>query len=72
MPNKNILPTTNMNSNQNKVTSNLIICHRCNYKWTYKGNNPYYCCCPFCRTTIRIGKNIIINLVAWRAVIPKR
>ena len=45
-----------MNLNQNKVTSNLVTCHRCEYEWTYKGNNPYYCCCPFCRTTIRIGK----------------
>lgn len=35
----------------------LIACHRCDYKWTYKGANPYYCCCPRCRTTIRIGKN---------------
>ncbi len=34
-----------------------ISCHRCKYNWLYKGNNPFYCCCPYCRTTIKIGKN---------------
>jgi uncharacterized paraquat-inducible protein A len=48
---------------QNQMTSEsiLIACHRCEYKWTYKGNNPFYCCCPRCRTTIRIGKNYSLD-----------
>ena len=47
-----------MNLIQNQMTDKgtQIVCHRCDYKWTYRGNNPFYCCCPYCRTTIKIGK----------------
>ena len=47
-----------MNLIQNQMTDKgtQIVCHRCDYKWTYRGNNPFYCCCPYCRTTTKIGK----------------
>jgi len=34
-----------------------IKCHRCGKKRFYRGNNPYYTSCTFCRTTISIRKS---------------
>jgi len=34
-----------------------IQCHRCGKKRFYRGNNPYYTSCTFCRTTISIRKS---------------
>ncbi|MGB6629580.1 MAG: hypothetical protein WBE61_15745 [Nitrososphaeraceae archaeon] len=34
-----------------------IKCHRCGKQRFYRGNNPYYTSCTFCRTTISIRKS---------------
>jgi uncharacterized protein YbbK (DUF523 family) len=32
------------------------VCHRCNYRWQYRGNSKYIACCPRCKMTIYIPK----------------
>ena len=34
-----------------------IKCNRCNRIWSYKGLNPYYATCTFCKTSVNIRKN---------------
>ena len=31
-----------------------LICSKCNYKWTYKGRNPYYASCPRCLNKVKV------------------
>jgi len=31
-------------------------CHRCNYRWLYRGNSKYIACCPRCKMTIYLPK----------------
>jgi len=33
-----------------------IECHKCNYRWDYKGKGEYWISCPRCRTNINIKK----------------
>ncbi len=30
---------------------------KCEYQWDYNGKNPFYACCPRCRSSINIEKN---------------
>jgi hypothetical protein len=32
------------------------VCHRCSYRWQYRGNSKYIACCPRCKMTIYIPK----------------
>ena len=33
-------------------------CSRCSKRWLYKGSNPYYATCSFCKNSVNIRKNI--------------
>ena len=37
-------------------SSKQLRCRRCGHIWDYKGNNPYICSCPYCRTTVSLNK----------------
>ena len=48
------------NKTQIKTTTfTELQCQRCNNVWSYKGNNPYFATCSYCRTTVSIKKNKI-------------
>jgi hypothetical protein len=32
------------------------MCHRCSYRWPYRGNSKYIACCPRCKMTVYIPK----------------
>ena len=32
------------------------VCHRCSYRWQYRGNSKYIACCPRCKMAIYIPK----------------
>lgn len=34
-----------------------IQCTRCKYLWLTKSSNPYYVCCPRCKTSVNVRKN---------------
>ena len=34
-----------------------IKCNRCDRIWNYKGLNPYYATCTFCKNSVNIKKN---------------
>lgn len=34
----------------------VLKCHRCGHFWPYKGNNPFVCSCPHCKTTVSVNK----------------
>jgi hypothetical protein len=36
-----------------------IKCNRCNRIWNYKGLNPYYATCTFCKRSVNLRKNKI-------------
>ena len=40
--------------NNNKIQ---IKCNRCDRIWNYKGLNPYYATCTFCKNSVNILKN---------------
>ena len=46
-------------STQNGNREVLIQCHRCGRKRVYRGKNPYFTICNFCRTTVSIKKSKI-------------
>ena len=48
-----------MNSNQLLKTGIELKCQKCGKLWFYKGNNPFYAICSYCRTTVSIRKNRI-------------
>jgi hypothetical protein len=49
-----------MNTSNNQTNKGILLqCHRCPNQWTYRGNNPFYGVCSFCRTTVNIKKNRI-------------
>jgi hypothetical protein len=31
-----------------------LTCHRCDYEWKYKGINPYWASCLFCKATVSV------------------
>jgi PHP family Zn ribbon phosphoesterase len=39
-----------------KIKSLECTCHRCNYRWQYRGNSKYIACCPRCKMTVYIPK----------------
>jgi hypothetical protein len=41
-----------------EVETNKIecVCHRCKYRWLYRGNSKYIACCPRCKMTVYIPK----------------
>ena len=49
------LPSLRKNTATSKKTKGAImICKKCGYEWEYKGVAHYYCCCPRCRSNVRI------------------
>ena len=42
-----------MRENCNKID---CTCHRCNYRWQYRGNSKFIASCPRCKMTIYIPK----------------
>lgn len=34
-----------------------MICRRCGYEWTYKGQNPFFASCPRCKTSVKVIPN---------------
>ena len=47
------------NKTQIETTFKELQCQRCNNIWSYKGNNPYFATCSYCRSTVSIKKNKI-------------
>jgi hypothetical protein len=41
-----------------EIETNKIecVCHRCNYRWQYRGSSKYIACCPRCKMTVYIPK----------------
>lgn len=35
----------------------FIKCQRCGHQWQYRGKNPFFTICTFCRTSVSIRKN---------------
>jgi hypothetical protein len=42
------------------------ICHRCNYRWQYRGSSKYIACCPRCKMTVYIPKMLRLLKEAHR------
>lgn len=34
-------------------------CSRCKSRWIYRGKNPYFCTCTFCKRSVNIKKGMI-------------
>ena len=47
------------NKNQTKTAFTELHCQRCDNIWHYKGNNPYFATCSYCRSTVSIKKSKI-------------
>ena len=30
---------------------------KCKYEWDYRGENPFYACCPRCKGSVKIEDN---------------
>jgi hypothetical protein len=45
------------------------VCHRCNYRWLYRGNSKYIACCPRCKMTVYIPKMLRLLNEAQRHTI---
>jgi hypothetical protein len=50
-----------------KVETNKIecVCHRCSYRWQYRGNSKYIACCPRCKMTVYIPKLLRLRNVCY-------
>ena len=44
------------------------ICHRCKYRWQYRGNSKYIACCPRCKMTVYIPKMLRLLKEAQRNI----
>ncbi|MDD4110181.1 MAG: hypothetical protein PHS54_01355 [Clostridia bacterium] len=33
-----------------------LICQRCKWEWNYSGEREYFCCCPNCKTSVKVLK----------------
>jgi hypothetical protein len=44
-------------SKQAPASGVFIKCQRCGHQWVYRGKNPFFTICTFCRTSISIKKN---------------
>ena len=50
--------TTNLKSDPLPATERKKIkCQRCGRVWTYRGENPYFATCTFCKTTVSIRRS---------------
>jgi len=38
-----------------------LLCQRCQHQWDYKGTNPYYATCPYCKTKVRVLKSVVAD-----------
>ena len=38
-----------------------IKCFHCGHKWDYKGKNPYYVTCPYCRSQVSVRKYKVLQ-----------
>lgn len=47
-----------------------LVCQRCDHRWDYAGNNPFFTLCPRCRTTVRTKKNNVKSLQSERGYQP--
>jgi hypothetical protein len=45
------------------------VCHRCSYRWRYRGNSKYIACCPRCKMTVYIPKMLRLLYEAQRQMI---
>ena len=45
------------------------VCHRCSYRWQYRGNSKYIACCPRCKMTVYIPKMLRLLYEAQRQMI---
>jgi hypothetical protein len=45
-------------------------CHRCGNDWTYKGKNPYYACCTYCKAIVNIRKQKVIDQDSTHSQLP--
>jgi phage FluMu protein Com len=43
--------------NLKKYNSREVLCHRCEKLWYTRSLNPYYVCCPRCKTSVNVRKN---------------
>ena len=48
-----------MNSSEINNNGQYLECPRCSKCWLYKGANPYYATCSFCKYSVNIRKNKI-------------
>jgi len=46
----------NVKSDKIKNKGVKVVCQRCGHKWNYTGSNPYYTCCPYCKSSNKIPK----------------
>ncbi len=42
-------------------TVQRLKCKRCEYEWDYRGKNPYYACCPYCKNQAHVKNNAIVQ-----------
>jgi hypothetical protein len=45
------------------------VCHRCDYRWQYRGSSKYIACCPRCKMTVYIPKMLRLRNEAHRHMI---
>lgn len=34
-----------------------LVCQRCAHSWRYRGYNPYFAICSFCKTTVQVRRS---------------
>jgi hypothetical protein len=47
------------------------VCHRCSYRWQYRGNSKYITCCPRCKMTVYIPQMLRLLNEAHRNIIHR-
>jgi hypothetical protein len=38
----------------------FLICQKCNNKWLYRGRNPYFAICSWCKSTVQVRKHKLV------------
>lgn len=41
---------------RDKSTTIECVCHRCDYRWQYRGHSKFIASCPCCKMTVYIPK----------------
>jgi hypothetical protein len=41
-----------------------IICQRCQNQWLYRGRNPYFAICTWCKSTVQIERHRVATATA--------